>query len=142
MRERGREREGEGGGCRGGKELCQSGRGYSLRLHCCSCPTHCPAHLVCPMRWALAAACRSFCGLKSLSTNSTVSAPTRLSPTPPVVGWVGGVCRGKNTPACCKELMDRCDASVRTCPRAEEKDKCALILLKVLQCNEALLSPH
>lgn len=36
-----------------------------------------------PILWALAAACTSFCGLKSLSTKITVSAAVRLIPTPP-----------------------------------------------------------
>lgn len=42
------------------------------------------SHLFWPIRWALAAACKSFCGLKSLSTKITVSAAVRFMPTPPV----------------------------------------------------------
>ena len=40
-------------------------------------------YLVCPILCALAAACRSFCGLKSLSTNITVSADAKFKPCPP-----------------------------------------------------------
>lgn len=40
-------------------------------------------YLVWPIRWARAAACRSFCGLKSLSTNMTVSADIKFKPWPP-----------------------------------------------------------
>lgn len=41
------------------------------------------SYLVCPIRCALAAACKSFWGLKSLSTNITVSADIRFKPWPP-----------------------------------------------------------
>ena len=122
------------------EELSKSRSSCSMSLHYCSCSAHCPAHLVCPMRWALAAACRSFCGLKSLATNSTVSAPTRLSPTPPAKGGGRAGCRreARTSPA-----ARNCLPSVSpTCPRAEEEDKRALILFKVLYCNEPLLSPH
>ncbi len=41
------------------------------------------SYLVCPILCARAAACRSFWGLKSLSTKITVSADTRFKPCPP-----------------------------------------------------------
>lgn len=56
------------------------------------------SHLFWPIRWALAAACKSFWGLKSLSTKITVSAAVKFMPTPPennakgtwlAVGWLG-----------------------------------------------------
>ncbi|KAJ8949075.1 hypothetical protein NQ318_016979 [Aromia moschata] len=37
----------------------------------------------CPIRWALSIACRSFIGFQSCSTNITVSAPVKFSPSPP-----------------------------------------------------------
>ena len=43
-----------------------------------------PSDLFWPILWALAAAWRSFWGLKSLSTKMTVSAAVRFNPWPPV----------------------------------------------------------
>lgn len=39
--------------------------------------------LTCPMRCARSMACRSLMGFQSCSTNTTVSAPVKLSPSPP-----------------------------------------------------------
>lgn len=44
---------------------------------------HTGNHLLWPIRWQRAAACRSFWGLKSLSMKMTVSAAVRFRPTPP-----------------------------------------------------------
>lgn len=44
---------------------------------------HAGNHLLWPIRWQRAAACRSFWGLKSLSMKMTVSAAVRFRPTPP-----------------------------------------------------------
>lgn len=44
------------------------------------------AFFTCPMRCARSMACKSLIGFQSCSTNTTVSAPVKLSPSPPT--WV------------------------------------------------------